>query len=73
MTTAEKILEKLKAAPPGVAEEVLDFLEFLEARRKVRHPGRRATFEDFSGVLEGSALCSGDPVSLQRKWRDEWR
>lgn len=73
MTATEKILEKLKTAPPGVAEEVLDFLEFLEARRKVPDIQRPATFEDFHGVLKNSPLCGDDPVSLQRKWRDEWR
>jgi antitoxin ParD1/3/4 len=31
MTAVEKIIEKLKTAPPGVAEEVLDILELIEA------------------------------------------
>jgi hypothetical protein len=73
MTAAEKIFEMLKAAPPGLAEEVLDFLEFLEARRKRRGPTPRAKFEDFYGALKDSSVFSEDPVALQRNWRDKWR
>lgn len=73
MTAAEKIIEKLKAAPPGIAEEVLDFLEFLEARRRKRGVACPAKFDDFFGVLKDSPAFSEDPVALQRKWRDEWR
>lgn len=70
MTTVEKIVAKLKDAPPGIAEEVL---EFLEARRKQRDLERPARFEDFFGILKDAEIFSQDPVALQRKWRDEWR
>jgi hypothetical protein len=74
MTTAEKIYEKLKSAPPAMAREVLDFVEFLESRRKKAEPKgeKPASFDEFFGVLKGSGVFEGDPVDIQRKMRDEW-
>jgi hypothetical protein len=74
MSAAEKVYEKLKSAPPDMAREVLDFVEFLEARRKkLGEKGeKRASFDEFFGVLKGSGVFEGDPVEIQRKMRDEW-
>ena len=72
MTIADTIYAKLKAAPPEVAREVLDFLEFLEAKAK-RSPVKSArSWDEFTGLLSGSKTFSGDPVEMQRKLRDEW-
>lgn len=75
MTIAETIYEKLKAAPPEIAQEVLDFLEFLEAKWKGAlpfTPSPRARWEDFFGSLKGTGAFEGDPVEIQRKMRAEW-
>jgi hypothetical protein len=72
MTTAEKIYEKLKAAPPALAQEVLDFLEFLEARRAKSVEKDKDSFDEFFGALKGSGIFDGDPVEIQRKLRDDW-
>lgn len=36
MTTAEAIIQRLKSLPDSAQREVLDFVEFLESRRKDR-------------------------------------
>ena len=76
MTIAETVYEKLKAAPPEVAREVLDFLELLEAKKRGGGsgpaPDRDAIWEDFFGSLKGSGIFEGDPMEIQRKMRDEW-
>ncbi|HMK90279.1 MAG TPA: DUF2281 domain-containing protein [Methylocystis sp.] len=72
MTTAEIVYEKLKTAPPALAREVLDFLEFLEARRSLGKESEPDSFDEFFGALKGSGVFDGDPVEIQRKLRDEW-
>jgi Protein of unknown function (DUF2281) len=75
MSTAELVYEKLKDAPPSRAQEVLNFLEFLEAKQAAAAPveasGER-TFAEFFGVLKDSKIFDGDPVEIQRKMRAEW-
>ena len=73
MTIADRVYEKLKAAPAAVAQEVLDFLEFIEARRRPGKFGPPKSFDGFFGALKGSKAIAGDPVEIQRKLRDEWR
>ena len=72
MTIADTVYEKLKAAPPEIAREVLDFLEFLEAKAVRTTAKPRQSFEDFYGNLKVSQTFAGDPVDIQRKLRDEW-
>lgn len=72
MTTAEKVYEKLKSLPPALAQEVLDFLEFLEAKQSKPAAEPLRSFDEFFGVLKGSKVFEGDPVDIQRKLRDEW-
>lgn len=74
MTIAETVYEKLKAAPPEIAREVLDFLEFLEARKKPPPSSTAAppSLDDFVGILKGSTIFEGDPMEIQRKMRAEW-
>jgi hypothetical protein len=75
MSTAELVYEKLKDAPPARAQEVLNFLEFLESKQvataTVPATGER-TFAEFIGVLKDSKVFEGDPVEIQRKMRAEW-
>ena len=73
MTIAEKIFHKLRSAPAGVAQEVLDFLEFLEARALKVQAGPQRSWDQYMGVLKDSKAFEGNPVDIQRKLRDEWR
>lgn len=72
MTIADTVYEKLKAATPVVAREVLDSLEFLESKSRAV-PGRPArSWDHFLGCLKDSQAYTGDPVAIQRGMRGEW-
>ena len=72
MSKIDLIVERLKAAPPEVVEEILALLEKV-GPRPVETPANppRGIF-DLIGVLKDSKAFVGDPVELQRKMRDEW-
>jgi Protein of unknown function (DUF2281) len=58
MTNEQIALEKLKLLPLDKQQEVLDFIEFLQARLKAREQEQEAVSflvatEDFAGCLEG--------------------
>jgi Protein of unknown function (DUF2281) len=72
MTIADTIYAKLKTAPPEVAQEVLDFLEFLEAKARSKPSSPVRTWDDLMGGLKDSKVLEGDPVEMQRKVRSEW-
>lgn len=72
MTIADTVYEKLKAAPPEIAKEVLDFLEFLEAKAQQKPEQPARSWDEFMGVLKDSKVFEGDPVEIQRKMRAEW-
>ena len=40
MNTAERIYEHVKALPESTAREILDFIEFIEAKRKLAETGQ---------------------------------
>lgn len=74
MTIADKVYEKLKAAPPEVAQQVLDYLEKLEqAARQAPKPLASDSWASTFGALKDCPVFEGDPVEIQRKLRDEWR
>lgn len=70
MTILERINEKLRNASPTVAQQVLDFVEFLETQRRPQSPGR--DLRDYFGVLRDSPAFQEDPVEIQRRLRAEW-
>lgn len=75
MTNVDKIYEKLRKADPAIAQEVLDFLEFLESRKASAEAAIKdgtLGWEASFGALKGSKAFAGDPVEIQRKLRDEW-
>ena len=76
MGLAEKIYEKMKAAPEDVVREVLDFIGYLEERKRLRAKPRPKTHKrsmrDYEGCLKDSEAFKGDPVEIQRKMRAEW-
>jgi Protein of unknown function (DUF2281) len=73
MSTAELVYEKLKDAPPARAQEVLNFLEFLEAKQTATLPPapKARSFAEFFGILKDRKVFEGDPVEIQREMRDE--
>ena len=51
MTIADTVYEKLKTAPPEIAKEVLDFLEFLEAKAQQQADKTARYWDVFMGCL----------------------
>ncbi len=71
MTKAEKIYKKLKDAPQDVVQEVLDFIGYLEAKKRLPHKPKRS-MRDYEGCLKDSEAFKGDPLEIQHKLRAEW-
>ena len=72
-TTAEKLLEATRTLPEPLLAEVLDFAEFLRAKRgfsENTEPSQRLSA--LSGGLESSVAFGADPMTIQRQLRDEW-
>lgn len=72
MSIIETVYEKLKSAPPEVTQQVLDFLEFLESRRKPAPAKSSPSWDDLMGSLAHAEAFVGDPVEIQRQLRAEW-
>lgn len=80
MGVMEKISEAVKDLPEPLANEVLDFAEYLRAKADSKdvpysgldrpHPPKPLT--SLLGALSESKLFAGDPVDIQRKLRSEW-
>jgi hypothetical protein len=70
MSVIEIISEKLRAAPPEVAQQVLAFLQSLEAGTPSAQPAQ--TWTDVIDALPGQPVFQGDPVDTQRRMRAEW-
>ena len=72
-TTAEKLLEATRRLPEPLLVEMLDFAEFLQARRGVTAGDAPVLhLTALYGVLENSAAFNADPLTIQRQLRDEW-
>jgi hypothetical protein len=58
MTIAETIFEQVRTLPEADAREILDFVEFLKAKRKRDHEERQAhalaVLEKFKGRYDGT-------------------
>jgi Protein of unknown function (DUF2281) len=72
MSIVETIHEKLKAARPELVQEVLDFVEFLEAKARKPISSPALSWNDVIGSLKNSKALAGDPVEIQRRLRAEW-
>jgi hypothetical protein len=70
MSVIETISEKLKAAPPEVAQRVLVFIQSLEAGPLSAQP--TLTWKDVINALPGQPVFQGDPMDIQRRMRAEW-
>lgn len=73
MSAVDTICAKLKSAPPAMVAEVLDLVEFLEARAKATAlPAMPGTgWDAHFGRLKDQPIAD-DPAEAQRKLRDEW-
>lgn len=72
-TTVERLMAAASSLPEAMQAEVLDFAEFLRARRPQEIPTTRgAKLLDLCGGLESSATFAGSPLELQKTLRDEW-
>ncbi len=73
MTTAEKLYQVTKELPEPMLAELLDFAEFLRQRKlpKERQAGNQSLL-DLQGGLETSVAFADDPLSIQKRMRDEW-
>jgi hypothetical protein len=72
-TTAEKLLEATRRLPEPLLVEMLDFAEFLQARRGVTAGAAPVLhLTALCGGLENSAAFNADPLTIQRQLRDEW-
>jgi hypothetical protein len=72
-TTAEKLWEAARTLPESLQAEVLDFAEFLRAKRgfsENSEPSERLSA--LCGGLESSVAFAADPMTIQRQLRDEW-
>jgi hypothetical protein len=72
-TTAEKLWEATRTLPEPLLVEVLDFAEFLRAKRGFSEntaPSQRLSA--LCGGLESSVAFGADPMTIQRQLRDEW-
>jgi len=73
-TTAEKLWEATRTLPEPLLAELLDFAEFLRAKRGVvsENPEPSLRLSALCGGLESSVSFVADPVTIQRQLRDEW-
>lgn len=72
-TTAERLWEATRSMPEPLLAEVLDFAEFLRAKRGLSaNPEPLLHLSSLSGGLESSDAFKADPLTIQRKMRDEW-
>ena len=73
-TTAERLWLAAQSLPEPLLAQVLDFAEFLQARRvHAQHEGRNVKLLELCGGLEDSANFSGSAQVIQERLRDEWR
>ena len=74
MNTAEQIYEHVKALPESAAREILDFVEFVEAKRKLAEVGQSFSRNE---RLEKMRVARGlwaqrDDLPNIPKLRGEW-
>jgi hypothetical protein len=72
-TNAERLIDAAHNLPEPLLTEVLDFAEFLKAKRvfadKEKPP---LALADLCGGLDESGAFQGSPLSIQKAMRDEW-
>jgi hypothetical protein len=71
-TTAEKLWEITRTLPEPLLAGVLDFAEFLRAKRApVEYVPPLLRLSDVCGGLEDSLRFGAEPMAIQQKMRDE--
>jgi hypothetical protein len=73
-TNAERLLHAVQNLPEPLIAEVLDFAEFLQARRVAPDHAKPAlALTDLCGGLDDFGAFQGSPLNIQKALRDEWR
>jgi hypothetical protein len=71
--TLNRIIQTVRDLTEANAVEVLDFAEFLHARKPDPEISQ-GNLESHFGSLKNSPIFQGrDPVEVQREMRDAWR
>ena len=72
-TNAEKLVDAVRNLPEPLLTEVLDFAEFLKARRDLAKQAEPSlALADLCCGLDDSGAFQGNPLSIQKAMRDEW-
>ena len=66
-TLAQEVSKQTAVLSKNSQQEVLDFINFLQSKQKTAK-----TLASFSGILKNSPNFNGNPLSIQKKMRDEW-
>jgi len=67
-----KIIELMEKLPPELEEEVIDFIEFLINKRKLKKITRNYDVKEvskFAGILKELSV---EPLEYQENLRKEW-
>ena len=72
MSKIDMIIERLKAAPPEVLDEVYALMEKIGTSKPTPPAEPKRGILDLIGTLKDSKTFEGDPVEIQRRLRDEW-
>jgi hypothetical protein len=73
MNAKTMLYAAIKDFPEPVLVEVIEFTEFLRAKRlNPNPPASDESLMTLSGGLEKSNNFVGDPLALQARMRDEW-
>ncbi|MFD2189599.1 DUF2281 domain-containing protein [Pistricoccus aurantiacus] len=73
MDTTEQIANEIRRLPEPLRQEVLDFIEFLQAKHlTVSKAQENQSLLMLKGGLESSTTFGGDDVEIQERLRDEW-
>ncbi len=72
-TTAERLINAVHNLPEPLLAEVLDFAEFLQAKRRGADTAKPVlALADLCGGLDDSGAFHGNPLVIQKALRDEW-
>jgi len=72
-TTEQRLQQLLRALPNERAVEVLDFAEFLVARKRSLADNVQAALQDSFGVWRDRDDLTGDSTAMVRSMREEWQ
>ncbi|MBZ0331873.1 DUF2281 domain-containing protein [Halomonas sp. ANAO-440] len=73
MNQIERVAKQISRLPEPLQQEVIDFVEFLQAKHHVGQETQKDDLLiDLKGGLETSSTFAGDEWKIQERLRDEW-